>query len=228
MGIPLVGKRHQRKAGTSQTVDRKLGAILNRICGASGSGCSSANNQRSIQPQESSSDNCEHIVGTLLSRGAARQGDVHARRIHGVCKKLDSPALGRLAVGRSKDRRGGAVAASSGFGGWDQSQNQMRNVGFVLPRRSLGNLWSQPHFVGNSSWSWRKERSEHWRSRQCETPKSTLVLVTGASGTRSDETRVSGPVARVSGWSVRDTSRRARRPTLVGLQLRQHELQRST
>ncbi len=228
MGIPLVGKRHQRKAGTSQTVDRKLDAILNRICGASGSGRSSANNQQSIQPQESSSDNCEHIVGTLLSRGAARQGDVHARRIHGVCKELDSPALGQLAVGRSKDRRGGAVASSSGFGGWDQSQNQMRNVGFVFSRRSLGDFRSQPHLLGNSSWSWRKERSKHWRSRQRKTSKSAPVLITRASGTWSYETRISGPVARVSGWSVGDTSRRARRPALVGLQLRQHELQRST
>jgi hypothetical protein len=228
MGIPLVGKRHQRKAGTSQTVDRKLDAILNRICGASGSGRSSANNQQSIQPQESSSDNCEHIVGTLLSRGAARQGDVHARRIHGVCKELDSPALGQLAVGRSKDRRGGAVASSSGFGGWDQRQNQMRNVGFVFSCRSLGDLRSQPHLLGNSSLIWRKERSKHRRSRQRKTSRSAPVLITRVSVAWSYETRISGPVARVSGWSVGNTSRRARRPALVRLQLRQHELQRST
>src|SRR5712664_3025877 len=208
MGIPLVGKRHQRKAGTSQTADRKLDAVLNRICGASGSGCSSANNQQSIQPQESSSDNCEHSVGTLLSRGAARQGDVHARRIHGVCKELDSPTLGQLAVGRSKDRRGGAVASSSGFGGWDQSQNQMRNVGFVFSCRSLGDLRSQPHLLGNSSWSWRKERSKHCvrvSAKRQEAPlflspeqvalglmklafrDQLLVFLDGALGTRRDE-----------------------------------------
>ena len=63
---------------------------------------------------------------------------------------------------------------------------------------------------------------------QCETSRSAPVLVTRASETRSDEIRISRPVARVSGWSVEHTSRRARRPTLVGLQLRQHELQRST
>src|SRR6266436_5397438 len=62
----------------------------------------------------------------------------------------------------------------------------------------------------------------------CETSRSTPVPVTRASETRSDEIRISRPVARVSGWSVGHTSRRARCPALVGLQLRQHELQRST
>src|SRR5260370_31880525 len=66
------------------------------------------------------------------------------------------------------------------------------------------------------------------RSRQRKTSRSASVLITRASGTWSYETRISGPVARVSGWSVGDTSRRARRPGLVGLQLRQHELLRST
>src|SRR5712692_1214948 len=69
--------------------------------------------------------------------------------------------------------------------------------------------------------------SKHWRSRQCKTSRSAPVLVTRASGTWSHETGISGPVARVSGGGVRDTSRRTRRPALVGLQLRQHELQRS-
>src|SRR5260370_15335049 len=66
------------------------------------------------------------------------------------------------------------------------------------------------------------------RSRQRKTSRSASVLITRASGTWSYETRISGPVARVSGWSVGDTSRRARRPGLVGMQLRQYELQRST
>ena len=42
------------------------------------------------------------------------------------------------------------------------------------------------------------------------------------------EITISEPVAHVSGWSVGHTSRRARCPALVGLQLRQYELQRST
>src|SRR5260370_25618441 len=104
----------------------------------------------------------------------------------------------------------------------------MRKVGFVFSCRSLGDLRSQPHLLGNSGWSWRKERSKRWRSRQRKTSRSAPVLITRASGTWSYETRISGPVARVSGWSVGDTSRRARRPALVGLQLRQHELLRST
>src|SRR6266478_4341397 len=228
MGVPLVGERHQRKASTSQTTDRKFGAVPNRVRSASGSGCSSANDQQSIQPQESSSDNREHFVGTLLSRRVAAKGDVHARRIQRLCKELDSPTMGRRAAGRNKDRRGGTLATSSGSGGWDQGQTQIRDVGFVFTRRPLGSLWSQSNLVGDSGRKRRKERSKHWRARQCETSRSAPVLVTRASETRSDEIRISRQVARASGWSVGHTSRRTRRPALVGLQLRQHELQRST
>src|SRR5260370_10342304 len=199
MGIPLVGERHQRKASTSQATDRQFGAVPNRICSASGSGCSSDNHQQSFQPQKSSSDNCEHFVGTLLSRRVAAKGDVHARRVQRLCKELDSPAVGHRAVGRNKDRRGGALATSSGGGGWDQSQAQMRDVGFVFTRRPSGILWSQSDLLGNYGRKWRKERSKHWRARQCETSRSAPVLVTRASETRSDEIRVSRPVARVSG-----------------------------
>src|SRR5438093_5075095 len=104
----------------------------------------------------------------------------------------------------------------------------MRDVGLVLPRRALGVLWPQPNLVWDSSRSWRKERSKHWRSRQRQASTSTPVLVARASETWSREAGISRPVACVSGWSVRDTSRRTRRPAVVGLQLRQHELQRST
>src|SRR6266852_4581096 len=228
MGIPLVGERHQRKGSTSQATDRQFGAVPNRICSASGSGCSSADHQQSFQPQESSSDNREHFMGALLSRRVATKGDVHARRIRFLCEELDTPAVGNRAAGRNKDRRGGALATSSGGGGWDQSQAQMRDVGFVFTRRPLGILWSQSDLIGNSSRKWRKERSKYWRARQCETSRSAPVLVTRTSETWSDEIRISRPVARVSGWSVGHTSRRTRCPALVGLQLRRHELQRST
>jgi len=228
MGIPLVGKGHQRKVCTPQAADRKFGAVSNRIGGASGSGCSSAHHQQSFQPQESSSDNREYFVGTLLSRRVAAKRDVHARRIQCLCKELDSPTMGQRAAGRNEDRRGGTLATSSGSGGWDQGQAQMCDVGFVFPRRPLGILWSQSNLVGDSGRKRRKERSKHWRARQCETSRSAPVLVTRASETQSDKIRISRPVACVSGWSVGHTSRRARCPALVGLQLRQHELQRST
>jgi hypothetical protein len=228
MGIPLVGKGHQRKACTPQAADRKFGAVSNRIGGTSGSGCSSADHQQSFQPQESSSDNREHFMGTLLPRRVAAKGDVHARRIQRLCKELDTPAVGNCAAGRNKDRRGGTLATSSGSGGWDQGQTQMRDVGFVFTRCPLGILWSQSNLVGDSGRKWRKERSKHWRARQCETSRSTPVLVTRTSQTWPDEIRISRPVARVSGWSVGHTSRRTRCPALVGLQLQRHELQRST
>src|ERR1700692_4038468 len=227
MGIPLVGKEHQRKASTSQVADRKLRAVRIRISGASGSGCSSAKHQQSFQSQEPSADNSEHFVGTLLSGSASSKGDVHARRIQRLCKELDSPKMGQRTAGRAEDRRGGTLAARSGRDGWDQSQDQMCDVGFVFTRRSLGILRSQSYLVGDSGRKWGQERYKNWRARQCETSTGTPVLVARASETWSHKTRISGPVARASGWSVRDPSRRARRPTLVRLQLRQHELQRS-
>src|SRR5215472_1224649 len=228
MGVPLVGKRHQWEASTPQTADREFGAVPNRIGGASGSGCSSPNHQQSFQPQKSSSDNGKHFVGTLLPRRVAAKGDVHARRIQRLCQELDSPAVGQCAAGRDKNRRGGTLATSSGSGGWDQGQGQVRDVSLVFTRRPLGDLWSQSHLLGDSSWKRRKERSKHWRSRQCKTSRSAPVLVTGTSETWSHEAGIPGPVACVSGWSVGHTSRRTRCPALVGLQLRQHELQRST
>ena len=227
MGLPVVGKRHQRKAGTSQAADRKFRTVPNRIRSASGSRCSSLNHQQSFQPQEPSADNSEHFVGTLLSRRVASKGDVHAGRIQRLCKELDTSEMGQRAAGRGKNRRGGKLAARSGRDGWDQSQSQVRDVGFVFTRRSLGIVRSQSDLVGDSGRKWGKERSEHWRARQCETSTRTPILVTRTSETWTRETRISRPFARVSGWSVRDTSRRARRLALVGLQFRQHELQRS-
>src|SRR5260370_8273978 len=145
MGIPLVGERHQRKASTSQATDRKFGAVPNRICSASGSGCSSANHQQSFQPQKSSSDNREHFVGTLLSRRVAAKGDVHARRIQRLCKKLDSPTMGKRPAGRNKDRQCGTLATSTGSGGWDQGQTQIVGSGVFFTRPPLVLLCSQSH-----------------------------------------------------------------------------------
>ena len=35
----------------------------------------------------------------------------------------------------------------------DQSQNQVRDVGFVFACRSVGVLWPQSHFIGNTGWN---------------------------------------------------------------------------
>src|SRR2546429_7235934 len=59
----------------------------------------------------------------------------------------------------------------------------------VFTRRSLGILWSQSDFVGDSGRKWRKERSKHWRARQCETSRSAPGFVIRASETWSDEIR---------------------------------------
>ena len=151
MGVPLVGKRHQRKASTPQAADRGLTAIRHRISSASGSRRSSPYHQQSFRPKQSSADDRAHSVGALSSRRIAPQGAIHARRIHVLCEQLDSSKVGRHAIGRSQDRRGGTLAASGGSGGWNQGQDQVRYVGPVLSCGSLGVLRSQPHFVGHSS-----------------------------------------------------------------------------
>jgi len=227
MGIPLVGSGHQRKTSTSQVTDRKLRALCNRVCSTSGSGCSSPDDQQPFKPQKSSSDNRGHTVGALLSGGVAYQGDVHARRIFAVCEELDSSSLGQHAAGGSKDRRGRAMATRNRRDGWHKGQGQVCNVGLVFARRSLGVLWPQPNLVGHPFRNERKERSKYWRSRQREAPASTPCLVAGTSKAWSREAGIPRPITCVSGRSVRDTPGRTRRAALVGLQFRQHELQRS-
>src|SRR5262252_8819473 len=132
MGLPMVGTRHPRKASTSQVAGRKRRPVCDRICGTSGSGRSSFDNQQPFTPQVPSFDNGAYALGTLLSRGTASQGDVHAGCIRAVREELDSPAMGRRAAGRGKDRRGRAVVASKRRDGWNQGQGEVCNVGPVL------------------------------------------------------------------------------------------------
>ena len=131
---------------------------------------------QSFQPQEPSTDNGEHFMGTLLSRRIATKGDVHARRIQRLCKELDSPKMGQRAAGRIKDRRGGTLAARSGGCGWDQSQDQVRDVGFVFARRSLGVLWSQSDLVRDSGRKWRKESPSTGGRVSAKRQKALLFL----------------------------------------------------
>ena len=70
--------------------------------------------------------------------------------------------------------------------------------------------------------------SQHTKSsRKREAPASTPCLVAGTGKARSRKAGIPRPITCVSGRSVRDTAGRTRRAALVGLQLRQHELQRS-
>src|SRR2546425_3121523 len=207
MGVPLVGKRHHRKANTSQGAVGMFGTISKRISGMCGSRRSSVNDQQSIQAEQPAENNREYSLGALLSRGVASERDIHARCISGVCQKLDSATMGKAPFGGNQDYRGRALATSSTNYRRDQSQDKVRYVGGVLARCSLGILWPQSNFVGNTSWNRRKERAKHWRARQCETSEVSLSAVTRRSQTRSDAAGISRPASRVFGGRLGNPSR---------------------
>ena len=123
---------------------------------------------------------------------------------------------------------GGALAMCNGNRGRDQSENQVRDVGGVLPRCSLGVLFAQPDFIGNTSRIWGEERAKHWRTRQCEASEIPLGVVTRRGHTRSGATGISRPASRVCGRCLGNTSRGTRGTTLAGLRLQQYELQCAT
>jgi hypothetical protein len=139
----MVGRRHQRETGASQSTGGGCQEIPDRICGILSSRRSSANHQQSLGTQEPAANHNQHALGALLSGGAASQSTIHAGRVHNLREKLDCPALGQSATRTSQNCRGRALATGDRSGGWDQSQNQVRDVGFVFARRSVGILWPQ-------------------------------------------------------------------------------------
>jgi hypothetical protein len=159
----------------------------------------------------------------LPLKALSTQDDVHNLR-----KELDCPTLGQSATRTSQNCRGRALATSERSGRWDQSQNQMRDVGFVFARCSVGVLWPQSHLFRNTGREWRQARPEHRRTDQRQTSEIPLSSVTGTGQARFSRTGVSGSVARVSRGSVGHTSRRTRGVTLAVVRFRQHEHQRPT
>src|SRR5882724_2970849 len=228
MGVPLVGKRHHRKTNTSQGAVGMFGTISKRISGMCGSRRSSVNDQQSIQAEEPAENNSEYSLGALLSRRVAPERDIHARCISGVCRELGSATMGKAPFGGNQDDRGGALATSSTNCGRDQSQDKVRYVGGVLARCSMGILWPQSDFIGNTSWSRRKERSKYWRARQCETSEVSLSAVTRTSQTWSGAAGISRPASSVFGWRLGNPSRGTWGTALAGLRVRKHEFQCAT
>ena len=228
MGVPLVGKRHHRKTNTSQGAVGMFGTISKRISGMCGSRRSSVNDQQSIQAEEPAENNREYSLGALLSRRVAPERDIHARCISGVCRELGSAAMGKAPFGGNQDHRGGALATSSTNCGRDQSQDKVRYVGGVLARCSMGILWPQSNFIGNTSWSRGKERSKYWGASQCETSEVSLSVVSRTSQTRSGATGISRPASRVFGRRLGNPSRGTWGTALAGLRVRKHEFQCAT
>jgi len=151
MGLPMVGKGHQRESGSPEGAARHVGGVPQRIEGSGGDGCSSFNRQQPIQTQGPAQDIDQHSLGALFYGRTATQGTVHAGCIYPLHEELDSPAMGESAAGRGQNRRSGAVVARHGSSGWNQGEDQMRYVGLVFTRGPLGILRPQSNFVGDAS-----------------------------------------------------------------------------
>src|SRR6266513_2050281 len=228
MGVPVVGRRHQREALTPQAADWGCGDISKRICRACGSGRSSINDQQWKQAQKPTANHNQYSLGALFSRGIAAQGFVHARLLQYVRKELDCAPLGKDAVGPDQDSRSRAVAAGNRGRRWNPSQNQVCDVGFVFPCGSLGVLWPQPDLLRHSGRKWRKERAKYGSSCQFQTPKVAVEIDRRTSSAGSDRARVPRSASRVPGCRAGNTSRRTRRTPLDGLRFHQPGLRHPT
>ncbi len=224
----MVGRRHQRETDAPQSPGWGCEEIPDRICGTLSSRRSSANHQQSLRTQKPAANHNQHALGALLSGGAASQSIIHAGRVHNVREKLDCPTLGQSSTRTRQNCRGRALATGDRSCGWNQSQNQVCDVGFVFARRSVGVLWPQSHIFRDTGREWRKARPEHWRTDQRQTSEIPLGFVTRAGQARIGRVRVSGSVARVSRRGLGYTSRRTRGVTLAVVRFRQHEHQRPT
>jgi len=102
MGLPVVGRRHRRKARTPQAPDRGCGDIPERICCTCGSGRSSINHQQSLQSQEPATNHNQHGLGTLSPRGIACQSAVHPDSYIMYAKNWIIPRWGKVQLQQVK------------------------------------------------------------------------------------------------------------------------------
>jgi hypothetical protein len=181
-----------------------MSRIPDRICGTLSSRRSSANYQQSLRTQEPTANHNQHALGALLPRRTASQSVIHTGCVHNLRKELDSPALGQSATRTGQNCRGRALATGDRSGGWNQSQNQVRDVGFVFARGSVGVLWSQSHLFRHTGGNWGQARPEH-RSYKRQASEIPFGFVTRTGQTWFGRTGVSGSVARVSrrGFGIR-------------------------
>src|SRR6266852_467085 len=98
----MVGRRHQRETGASQSPGWGCQEKHDRICGTRCSRRSSANDQQSLRTQEPAANHNQHALGTLLSRGTASQSIIHAGRVHNVHKNWIVPRSGNLPLEQVK------------------------------------------------------------------------------------------------------------------------------
>src|SRR5258708_24518296 len=199
MGIPVVGRRHEREAVTPKSADCGCGDISKRICRSCGSGRSSINGQQWKQAQKPTANHNQYSLGALLSRGIATQGFVHARLLQYVRKELDCAPLGKYAVGPDKDSGSRAVAAVNRGRKWNQGQNQVRDVGFVFSCGSLGVLWPQPDLLRRSGRECRKERTKYRSACKRQSFEAAVKVDGRASVAASDPAQFPRSASRAPG-----------------------------
>src|SRR6266700_440607 len=225
MSLPMVGGKHQRKAGPPQTADWGCGNVPQRICSQRGRGRSSTNHQQSDAEQELAKNNNQHSLGALLSRGVAPQRIFNTGCVLSIRKKLDSATLGRSAVSGGQDCRSRTLATWDKDSRRNQSQNQGCHVGFVFSCRSLGLMQPQSDLVGNTGRGWRKEGTQHWRTHQRQAPEVTFGPNTRASEARPRRLGIPGSALSVFGRSTGSTPRGTGCPAMEGLRFRRSRLQ---
>src|SRR6266851_536669 len=129
MGLPMVGKGHQRKIHPPETASRRCCSIPNGICGAVSGGRSSANHQQPSSTQQPSANYGQNSLGTLYFGGTAPKRSVQTRCLRYRGQELDPPPVGPTSTGGSEDRGGRALAARYRSSKWNQGQDQERDVG---------------------------------------------------------------------------------------------------
>ena len=203
MGLPLVGKRHQRQIGSPKSATRDFGAVSERIESTGGGRRPTFDHQPSIHAQRPVQHHRQHPLGALFQRGTAPEGNLHARYLLGFREELDSPAMGESTAGGSQDRRCGTVAAGSGFSGRNKGQDQVCDVGHVFSRGPLGILRAQSHLLGNPGWERGQERPKYRSEGQRKAPAFTPGPVAGAGQVGPGRTGLPGSIAGVpyrSAW----------------------------
>ena len=176
MGVPLVGKGYQRKIRSKEIANRRHQRISHRIRSASGGGCSSANHQRSLSTQRPSQNDSQHTLGALQVRGTSSERSVYPGCVHDRGEEMDSSSLGPSSAGRSKNRRGGTLAAWDRSGKRDQGQDQDTSCRPCFHMQFVGNfaatIQSRRESRSGAEEAWSERRS----ARQCQTEKAPLVL----------------------------------------------------
>ncbi len=160
---------------------------------------------------------CFHLIICWISRSI--QANLYANSWQAK--------LGQSATRAGQNSRGRAPASGDRSGRWNESQDQMCYVGFVFPRSSVGVLWPQSHLFRHTGGNWGHARSEHGSSNQREVSEIPIGFVTRTAQVRAGGTRVSGSASRFSGRSFGNSPRGIWSAPLAGVQLREHELQRS-